>query len=190
MKLLLHVCCGPCAVYPVRILRERDLTVMGFFYPHNIHPYTECLKRKETLQAYAEAVDLKVIHGRGYDLTGFLQNVAFRETHRCRFCYHDRLRTTALMARRGKFDAFSTTLLYSKFQNHEAVRSIGESVGQSVGIPFHYEDFRPGWKEGIETSKEMGLYRQPYCGCIFSEKERYCKEPPRTDGPDGDTYRP
>ncbi len=181
-KLLLHTCCAPCAIYPIRVLREQDLTVMGFFYPHNIHPYTECLKRKETLAAYADRVGLKVIYGDGYDLAGFLQQAAFRESNRCRFCYHDRLRATALTAKRGRFDAFSTTLLYSKYQNHAVIRSIGESVANTVGVPFYYEDFRPGWKEGIEVSKRMGLYRQPYCGCVFSERDRYFRESPKNGG--------
>ncbi len=181
-KLLLHICCAPCAIYPLRTLREKNLTVMGFFYPHNIHPYTECLKRKEALQTYSEMIDLKVIYGHGYDLTGFLRNIAFRETQRCRFCCHDRLRSTALMARRGKFDAFSTTLLYSKHQNHDLIRTIGESVGADVGVPFYYQDFRSGWKEGIEASKRMALYRQSYCGCVFSERDRYYKEPVQDGG--------
>jgi predicted adenine nucleotide alpha hydrolase (AANH) superfamily ATPase len=146
---------------------------MGFFYRHNIHPYTECLKRQETVQSYAREIDLRVIYQEGYDLEGFVQNVVYREKDRCNYCYHDRLRTTALLAKRGKFDYFSTTLLYSKFQKHDMVKSIGESVGRAAGVPFFYEDFRAGWKEGLNTSKALEMYRQPYCGCIYSEKERY-----------------
>jgi predicted adenine nucleotide alpha hydrolase (AANH) superfamily ATPase len=149
---------------------------MGFFYRHNIHPYTECLRRQEALQSYAEQINLKVIYQEGYDPEGFIQNVVFRESERCNYCYHDRLRSTALLAKRGKFDYFSTTLLYSKHQKHELIRSMGESIGKSAGIEFLYQDFREGWKEGIECSKQMGLYRQQYCGCIYSEKERYFKE--------------
>lgn len=174
MKLLLHICCGPCSIYPVRILREENnYDVMGFFYGSNIHPYTECLKRCQTLSDYAETIDLKLIISESYDLEHFLQNVTFREKNRCLFCYRERLHTTALMAKRGKFDTFSTTLLYSKFQKHETIRSIGESVGQEVGIPFLYQDLRIGWKEGVDASKHLGMYRQQYCGCIYSEKERY-----------------
>lgn len=173
-KLLLHTCCGPCTVYPLKRLREEGFEVMGFFYRHNIHPYTECLKRQEALQTYAEGAGFRVICQEEYDLEGFLQNVVFREADRCAYCYHDRLKSAALMARRGKFDFFSSTLLYSKFQNHALIRSIGESLGRRVGVPFYYADFREGWKEGIAVSKEMGMYRQQYCGCIFSEKERFC----------------
>ncbi len=175
MKALLHVCCANCAIYPIKTMRENGLEVMGFFYRHNIHPYTECLKRQEALEAYAEQINLKVIYQEGYDLEGFIRNVAFRESERCNYCYHDRLRSTALLAKRGKFDYFSSTLLYSKYQKHELIRSIGESIGKSVGVPFLYHDYREGWKEGIECSKQMGLYRQHYCGCIYSEKERFFK---------------
>ena len=173
MKVLLHICCAPCCIYPVQSLRAEGLDVMGFFYRHNIHPYTECLRRQQTLQGYAESIDLRVIHQEGYHLEGFLRNVAFRETDRCTYCYHDRLESTAHIAKRGRFDYFSSTLLYSKFQNHQRIRTIGESVGKAVGVPFLYQDFRPGWQEGIAESKRLNLYRQSYCGCIYSEKERY-----------------
>ena len=176
MRVLMHLCCGPGAIYPVKVLRKEGAEVMGFYYKNNSHPYTECLKRQEALEKYAAQIDLRVIYQEGYDLEGFIQNVVHREADRCRHCYHDRLRTTALLAKRGKFDYFSSTLLYSKFQKHELVRSIGESVAKSVGVPFLYQNFREGWKEGVETSKELQMYRQQYCGCIYSEKERYFKE--------------
>jgi predicted adenine nucleotide alpha hydrolase (AANH) superfamily ATPase len=83
------------------------------------------------------------------------------------------LEATARAAKKGRFDSFTTTLLHSKHQNHEMIREMGESLGQRYGIRFIYEDFRLGWKEGIEVSKKLGLYRQQYCGCIYSEKERY-----------------
>jgi len=175
MKVLLHVCCANCAIYPIDNMREEGLEVMGFFYRHNIHPYTECLRRQEALEAYAEQIKFKVIYQEGYDLEGFIRNVAFRESERCNYCYHDRLKSTALLAKRGKFDYFSSTLLYSKHQQHDLIRSMGESIGKSVGVPFLYRDYREGWKEGIECSKQIGLYRQQYCGCIYSEKERYYK---------------
>lgn len=173
MKILLHTCCGPCAIYPVRVLREKGLDVMGYYYRHNIHPYTECLKRQETLETYAESIRMPVIYQKGYELETFLQNVVFREKNRCRYCYHARLRAAALVAKKGKFDFYSSTLLYSRFQNHEMIRELGESVGKEVGVKFYYHDFREGWKEGIEESKRLDLYRQQYCGCIYSEKDRY-----------------
>ncbi len=176
MKLLLHTCCGPCSIYPVKILREMDMDVMGFFYRHNIHPYQECQKREETLKQYADSIDLKVIYQQGYEMEKFIQSVVFREKDRCRYCYYDRLKATALVAKKGKFKAFSTTLLYSKFQNHELIRDTGVALGKKYGLTFFYHDFREGWKDGIETSKSLDMYRQQYCGCIYSEKDRYYKK--------------
>jgi epoxyqueuosine reductase len=173
MNLLLHICCAPCAIYPVRVLRERNVPVTGYFYNPNIHPYTEFARRRQTLAGYSRAIGLPVIWPEGCDMETFLRNVAFRETERCRYCYYDRLRATALTARTGKFDGFSSTLLYSKFQKHDLIREIGEKVSRETGVSFYYEDFRPGWKEGVEQSKQLRLYRQQYCGCIYSEKERF-----------------
>lgn len=152
------------------------MDVFGFFYNHNIHPYLECVKRRKTLEDYSELINLRVIYQKEYNLEEFIRNVVFREADRCSFCYHDRLRSAALVAKRGKFDYFSSTLLYSKFQKHEMIHSIGKSIGKSIGVPFLYLDFRQGWKEGIDESKRLGLYRQQYCGCIYSEKERFYKK--------------
>ncbi len=173
MKILLHICCAPCAIYPVRALRKEGYDTMGFFYRSNIHPFMECVRREEALRSHAADIDLPVIYQKEYDLEGFLKKMVFRESNRCSICYHERLRTTANIAKRGKFDRFSTTLLYSKFKKHQEIKSIGNAVGRSVGIPFYYRDFRTGWKEGVLESKRLGIYRQQYCGCIYSEKERY-----------------
>lgn len=173
MKLLLHICCAPCAVYTVKKLRCEEQDVQGFFYNPNIHPYLEYRKRLSTLEEYAGREELEVIVSDEYDMEGFLRNVVFREKDRCISCYHDRLRRTALMAKKEKFEGFTTTLLYSKYQKHEIIKSVGISIAEEIGIPFYYYDFREGWSEGVRTSKEMGLYRQPYCGCIYSEKERF-----------------
>ena len=176
MKILLHTCCAPCTIYPLQTLRESGFDVMGFFYRHNIHPFSECIRRQETLSSYAETTNLRVIFQKTYDLEGFLRNVAFRESDRCTYCYHERLKSTALTARSGKFDSFTTTLLYSKFQDHDLIRSVGESMAKSVGVPFYYSDFRNGWEAGIQESKRSNLYRQQYCGCIYSEKERFFRK--------------
>lgn len=173
MKLLLHACCGPCSIFPVRALRAEGVEPTGFFYPHNIHPYTECRRRQETLDAYAAGAGLPLIAAEGYDLEGFLRRVAFREADRCRICWQERLRTTAALARERGFAAFSSTLLYSRYQDHAALREIGEAVGREAGVAFHYRDFRTGWREGVEESKRLGMYRQQYCGCVYSEKERF-----------------
>jgi len=173
MKILLHACCGPCSIFPVKMLRSEGFEVTGFFYSDNIHPYTECLKRQTTLKDYASKIDLPLILKEGYDLEGFLRKMAFNESDRCLICYRERLGTVAAVAAKNGFDTFSTTLLYSKFQNHDAIHSIGEKIGLEIGVHFVYHDFRAGWKEGVQTSKQLGMYRQQYCGCIYSEKERY-----------------
>lgn len=175
MKVLMHICCGPCCIYPTEAIKADGMDVMGFFYRNNIHPYSECVKRQKNLEDYAQQIGLRLIIQEGYDLEGFIQNVVYREKDRCTYCYHDRLQTTALLAKRGKFDYFTSTLLYSKFQKHDLIKSIGESVAKTTGVRFWYQDFRTGWKEGIEKSKAARMYRQQYCGCIYSEKERFYK---------------
>jgi predicted adenine nucleotide alpha hydrolase (AANH) superfamily ATPase len=146
---------------------------MGFFFNQNIHPYQECLRRQEALKKYADQQHLEVIYQEGYDMETFLQHVAFRENQRCHYCYHARLKATAMIARHGEFDYFTSTLLQSKHQNHERIITLGESLGKSLGVAFYYRDFREGWKEGIAESKRMKMYRQQYCGCIYSEKDRF-----------------
>lgn len=173
MKVLLHICCAPCAVYTLDALLREGFDVMGFFYRNNIHPFAECLRRQKALEEFSKIKGLKVIYPDEYDIVSFLQKMAFRESARCRICYHARLLAAAGVAKKGKFDAFTTTLLYSKYQNHQTIRETGEAVSRTKGVPFLYRDFRSGWKEGIERSREMGLYRQQYCGCIYSEAERF-----------------
>ena len=147
----------------------------GFFYNHNIHPYTEYRLRLEALRQYAKLVELDVIYREEYLLEEFLSNVAAGSQERCGYCYRSRLEETAKTAAELGFKRFSSTLLYSRYQNQGMIREFGEKLGERYGVKFHYEDFRRGWQEGINLSKEMGLYRQKYCGCIYSEKERYVK---------------
>lgn len=176
MKILLHICCGPCAVYPVEALRGAGHRVEGFFYNPNIHPYQEFLRRTATLEDYARQAELTVIWDRNYDLEEFLRLVVFREEERCRFCYRLRLGKAARAAREGGFEAFTSTLLYSRYQQHDLIRAMGGEAAAEAGVAFYYEDFRGGWQEGVAKSKELGLYRQPYCGCIFSERDRYARK--------------
>lgn len=176
MNILLHTCCGPCSIYPVRVFRDEDFSVTGYYHRDNIHPLTECMKREETLKSYAGNISLPLIIQKGYDLEGFIRDMAFRESERCVICYHQRLSATALIAKHGNFDAFSSTLLYSRYQKHEVLKSVGLSVAEMIGVEFLYRDFREGWQEGVDESRQREMYRQPYCGCIYSEKERYYKK--------------
>lgn len=175
MKILMHICCGPCSIYPLQILRAQGFEVTGFFYNPNIHPYREYLQRSQTLKNYAQSVDLKVIWSQNYPLEEFLRQTAFMNKDRCAYCYKERLQAAIGVAMKSHYDVFTTTLLYSKYQNHEVIREIAQDLGRKAGIDFYYQDFRLGWSEGVKISKEMGLYRQSYCGCIYSEKERFYK---------------
>lgn len=176
MKILLHTCCAPCAIYPVDYLRENGADVYCYFYNPNIHPYTEWKKRRDTLEEYANNIDVKVIFDEGYHLEEFLRRVVYRESIRCQFCYYMRLKQAAAVARRGKFDAFTTTLLVSPFQKHALIKETGEAVAEEKKVPFHYADFRSGFKGATLRSRKLGMYRQQYCGCIYSEKDRYVKK--------------
>ena len=176
MKLLLHICCGPCAIYPVKELRSSGVEVTGLFYNHNIHPYTEYKLRMDAVRSYAQMVELEVVYREEYQLEEFLSHVAGEPASRCGYCYRSRLEETAKAAAELGFPCYSSTLLYSRYQNQDLIREFGVKLGERYGVKFHYEDFRSGWQEGINLSKEMGLYRQKYCGCIYSEKERYLKK--------------
>ena len=181
MNILLHLCCGPCALYPLRTLRAAGHDVTGFFYNHNIHPYLEYARRRDAVVQMAELESLSLIMHDDYDLEGFLANVAAEPGQRCSYCYASRLHATASMAAAHGFDAFTASLLYSRFQRHDEIRELGGQAAQKHGVTFYYEDFRPGWQEGIRLSKELGLYRQQYCGCIYSEKDRYLPRPDKKD---------
>lgn len=178
-KILMHVCCGPCSIYPLDYLRGEGHNVHGYFFNPNIHPYTEYIRRKETLDAFAEKENWPVIFAEEYPLEEYFRHVAYREGQRCRFCYAMRLLQAVRVAKRGKFDAFTTSLLVSPFQKHELIREVAEDLADRYDVPFYYVDFRKGFKEGVEKSKLLGMYRQQYCGCVFSEKERYA---PREKG--------
>jgi predicted adenine nucleotide alpha hydrolase (AANH) superfamily ATPase len=160
---------------PLKNLRARSLSVHGFFYNPNIQPYQEFQRRLDALQAFAQKEELQLIVRSDYELETFLRQIAFRESQRCVYCYSIRLEAAARLAKKSRFDAFSTTLLYSKRQKHDLIKAIALEASSRFGVPFHYEDFREDWKEGQEKAKELGIYRQQYCGCIYSEKERYCR---------------
>ncbi|MGC9965516.1 MAG: epoxyqueuosine reductase QueH [Syntrophobacteraceae bacterium] len=176
-RILLHICCGPCAIYPVSVLRGEDFAVHGYFFNPHIQPYQEFQKRLTTLESYAQTEDLPLIVRADYDLQTFFREVAFRETNRCIYCYSVRLNSAASLAKKSRFDAFTTTLLYSRRQQHQLIVSIAEEASKNHGIAFLYRDFRLGWKDGQQRAKALGMYRQQYCGCIYSEMERFCSKP-------------
>jgi len=176
MNILLHVCCGPCSVYPLDSLRSQGHRVSGYFFNPNIHPYREFKRRIGALVEFSRQMDFPVEIDRNYGLTEYLRQVVFNENKRCSLCYDMRLEPTVKFGLEQGADAFSTTLLYSKYQNHQLLTEKCELLADKHGLPFFYQDFREGWQQGIDGAIAMDLYRQPYCGCIYSEQERYDKK--------------
>ena len=185
-KILIHMCCAPCSCYPVKKLRDENLEPVGYFFNPNIHPYLEWDRRLKTVKEFSEKVDLEIHCDEHYLLKEFLNRALevepesrppFEKFHpRCKFCYEWRLEQTAKFAAENNFELFTSTLFYSIYQQHDLMKEICERLSKIYGVEFFYEDFRIGWQEGIDISKELELYRQPYCGCIFSEEERFSRE--------------
>lgn len=177
---LLHACCGPCSIAPVQHLRAEGYAVAALFVNPNIHPLSEYLRRREAMQQCAERLALPVIwRDDVWDVTAWLRQVA--DGHdtgeaRCRVCYTSRLEATARMAAEKGFSGFTSSLLYSRHQRHEEIACIAREQAEKWGTTFLYQDFRGLWQEGIDISKEWGVYRQAYCGCIYSEAERYARK--------------
>lgn len=176
MELLLHMCCGPCSTYSCKRFRELGYEIHGFFYNPNIHPYSEFRRRLAALEEYCRQRDVPLLARRDYQLELYLEKVMQDPGNRCRSCYRIRLDEAARAAAELGVPCFSTTLTISPYQNHDLLQKEGEEAAKRYGVNFIYEDMRPGFRESAEMTKEMGLYRQPYCGCIFSEKARYYRE--------------
>jgi len=177
MKLLLHTCCAPCSVYCVESLRKENIEPTLFWYNPNIHPFTEYKARRDTLKEYADSISIKAVFIDEYGLDDFCRNTVENLDSRCTdYCYPVRMRRTFEYAKENGYDAFSTTLLYSIYQNHGFIKSLCEKLSEEFGIAFLYRDFRVGFWEGHDKAVEAGLYMQKYCGCIFSEEDRYVKK--------------
>jgi len=174
-SVLIHACCGPCSTYAVKSLCTQGLEVTAYWYNPNVHPFREHQRRLEAMETLAEAIHLPLIIESGYEIVRYFRSVVGRESTRCPECYRMRLSRTADTAHGMGFDAFTTTLLISPYQDHDLIRRIGEELAEERGLRFHYEDFRPGFRQGHTMSRELGLYHQGYCGCVYSEWERYGK---------------
>lgn len=200
MKLLMHMCCGPCSCYPLQKLRADGFEPVGYFFNPNIHPYHEWDLRLKTAKQFAETMAMELVTDERFLLRDFLRRAlaaegeaaapaagtqeealrfveAYRaqKNRRCRMCYAWRLEEAARYAAENGFSAFTSTLFYSIYQQHDVMRDIAERLADVYGVAFYYEDFRSGWQEGIDLSIKLGLYRQGYCGCVFSEEERYSR---------------
>jgi len=172
-KVLIHVCCAHCAAYTAEYWRQQGYEIGGFWYNPNIHPYTEHQQRLESMKALAQEIGLPLIVDEGYDVIEYFRRVAGHEIERCRYCFDLRLTKTAETVRDKSFDAFTTTLLISPHQKHDIIQEIGNKVAGEQGVEFLYADLRKRYSDSRHITKPMNLYRQQYCGCIYSEWERY-----------------
>ena len=177
MKLLLHTCCAPCSVYCIDELRNENIEPTIYWYNPNIHPYQEYKARRDCLKEYTKSIDIEAVFEEDYGLREFCKNVVDDLGNRCKnYCYRLRLEQVAKYAKENGYDAFSTTLLVSPYQNHEALKELGKELAEKYNIQFIYRDFRIGFREGQAKARELGLYMQKYCGCVFSEEDRYIKQ--------------
>jgi predicted adenine nucleotide alpha hydrolase (AANH) superfamily ATPase len=172
-SVLVHVCCAHCAAYTVEHWRQQGYEVSALWYNPNIHPYMEHQQRLESMQSLAQETDLPLMVVEGYDMVEYFRRVAGHEAERCGHCFDLRLSKTAETARRNGFSAFTTTLLISPHQKHDTLREIGSKIGGEQGLEFLYADLRKRYSDSRHMTKPMNLYRQQYCGCVYSEWERY-----------------
>jgi predicted adenine nucleotide alpha hydrolase (AANH) superfamily ATPase len=172
MKLLMHFCCANCGLYPIKRLAERGIDFRGLWFNPNIHPEDEYLRRLDALRRLESLRGLDIEYVDYYGLEEFKASVEAHDGLRCEACYMMRLERTAVKAKEMGLDGFTTTLLVSPYQKFDLIVSTGRMLQEKHSVAFFEEDFRPGWKEALGMSRELGLYRQNYCGCIYSKKER------------------
>jgi len=175
-KVLVHICCAHCAAYTVEYWKVQGWEVGGYWYNPNIHPFTEHQQRLESVKKLAQETGLPLIIEPGYDMAEYFRRAAGHEEERCRQCFDMRLVMTAKAAKVNGYDAFTTTLLISPHQKHELVKEIGEGAAGGKGVEFLYADLRKRYSDSRHITKPMDLYRQQYCGCLYSELERYTEE--------------
>ena len=185
MKLLMHTCCAPCSVYCIDTLRKEEIEPTVYWYNPNIHPYMEYKARRDCLKEYTTSIGVQAIFEENYGLDEFCKNVICDLQNRCvNYCYRVRMEQTAKYAKENGFDAITTTLLVSPYQKHEELKQVCEEVAEKYGLKFLYRDFRVGFRDGQTKARELGLYMQKYCGCIFSEESRYnCHNSAKPDIP-------
>ncbi len=171
-RLLLDTCCGPCAMVARECLDAGGRTVHYLFYNPNVHPYREYRMRLEAFETLMRdaGAEYTVL---AYEPEEWLRAVAYREESRCEFCYRLRLRRAADFALEEGMEALSTTLFASPYQDHELLQLLGSSVARSRGLEFVVWDGREVYREVLMLARDRGMYTQPYCGCLFSERERY-----------------
>jgi predicted adenine nucleotide alpha hydrolase (AANH) superfamily ATPase len=173
VKLLLHICCGPCATGAVPWWQASAEEIVGFFYNPNIHPLLEYRRRLTGACDVCDRVGIRLVADEWYDPAAWLASVVPVEGSRCVRCIGDRLERAAIEAVTQGCGAFSTSLSISPWQDHEAIREQGALAAARHGLDFVYADLRELYPETRRLSREWGVYRQKYCGCLLSEWERY-----------------
>ena len=177
MKLLLHACCGPCSLEPVRLLQGAGHDLALAYMNSNIHPAQEYAHRRDTLLAWAKTEGIPVVEG-VYDAALWEEAVAlvvaapgYERKERCRACYRLRFEEAARYGAEHGFEGIGTTLSVSPYQSTEVIAEELERVGAEYGLAVVFEDYRPCYPEATRRSRELGMYRQNYCGCRFSAVE-------------------
>lgn len=181
MAVLLHTCCGPClsGAWPA-LKRSGADDILLFWENPNIHPHTEYHSRFESFKTMAGILHAEIRWGDiSYGLERYLTALhGDFGPSRCSACFRMRLAATAARARQDGIESYSSTLLISPYQNHELLVAIGHEVGREHGVTFIDTDLRPAFTGTFSGARENGLYRQKYCGCIFSEHERFASKLP------------
>ncbi|MGM0626717.1 MAG: epoxyqueuosine reductase QueH [Candidatus Fermentibacterota bacterium] len=172
MRLLLHVCCAPCLTVVLEGYRELGYDVTGLFYNPNIHPWKERQRRLDSLRSYASEVEMALLVDEAYPLEENLR-MLLAAPNRCAACFAHRLDETARRAAEGGFERFATTLTVSPYQRPDLILEAGTAAAAGHGVDFSFRDYRPAFRTSVEMSRALGLYRQPYCGCVMSERDRY-----------------
>ncbi len=175
-KVLLHCCCAPCSLSCVGPLKSENVELTAFWFNPNIHPFKEYEARRDCLVGFMEKEKISLVVKEDYGLREFVRNVADDIENRCTYCYSVRLEETAKYASVNGFDAFTSTLFASLYQDHDLMMKKAYELAEKYGVKFYYRDFRPNFREGNQKAREMEFYMQKYCGCIFSEEERYQKQ--------------
>ena len=172
-SVIVHCCCAHCAAYTVNYWRQQGYEVSALWYNPNIHPYLEHQHRLEAMKSLAKETNLLLVVVDSYDIVDYFRQVVGHEAERCQFCFRLRLAKTAEKALETGSSAFTTTLLISPHQKHELIREIGNELARERGVEFLYADLRKHYSDSRRLTKGRDLYRQQYCGCVYSEWERY-----------------
>ncbi len=175
-KVLLHTCCGVCAYACIERLKEEGFSSTAFFFNPNVQPQTEYLKRKDSAYLVAQTLGIEIIEGE-YNPGDWLKQMKPYSQEkeggqRCLLCYRMRLEAAFNLSTQEGYDYFTTTLTISPYKKSSAIIDVGKSLGGDKFLPFDFKK-KDGFKKSIAAAKEINLYRQNYCGCLFSRRSTY-----------------